>query len=124
MAFTLNLVFAEEILVNHPVDTSPPQGQLSYLIIIRDPITPFSNRSAGFTRDEPIKSTRSFKPFKGSISYWPGRNPNLNRGKSTFSSARSFKFARDCTSTLSSRSFSFTKSSSDPSSTSGPRNSL
>jgi hypothetical protein len=25
LAFTLNLVFAEEILVNHPVDTSPPQ---------------------------------------------------------------------------------------------------
>jgi hypothetical protein len=25
LAFTLNLVFAEEILVNHSVDTSPPQ---------------------------------------------------------------------------------------------------
>jgi hypothetical protein len=25
LAFTLHLVFAEEILVNHPVETSPPQ---------------------------------------------------------------------------------------------------
>jgi hypothetical protein len=91
---------------------------------IRDPVTPFSNRSASFTRDEPINSTRSFKPFGGSISPWPSRNPSLNRGKSTFTSARSSKFARDSTSLPSSRSFSFTKNSSDSSPTGGPRNPL
>jgi hypothetical protein len=92
------------------------------LILIRDPVTSCSNRGTSFTRDEPFNPIRGFQSFKGSIPYWPGSKPNHNRGKSTSSSARSFSYARDCTSTFSNRSLSFAKSSSDSSFTSGSRN--
>jgi hypothetical protein len=79
-------------------------------ILIRDSITPCSDRDANLTRDE-LSPTRKFKSFKSSIPYWPGRNPNLSRGKSISSPARSFRVARDCTSTLSNRSLNFDKGS-------------